>query len=73
MFSCDQCGHKVGQEKSLLEHIQAIHEGVKFHCPLCDSKFRDKSYIKKHIQSKHLGIRFPCPYCEYDGTSETVC
>ena len=71
MFDCEQCGTKYTQKSTLKNHIQSIHEGVKYACNQCDYQYTKQQHLKTHIQSKHEGVRYPCNQCNYQATEKS--
>ena len=52
-FSCDNCGKKFAYKQSLLRHVQAVHNGVKFQCDLCDASYSQVNNLKNHKKYNH--------------------
>ena len=50
---CEDCGVKFLQKESLVQHTQAVHEGVRYPCEICDKTFTTKSSVNKHKHRKH--------------------
>ena len=69
-FDCDNCDSKFRKRGNLMQHIQALHEGVKYACNQCDHQATTKSNLKTHIQSKHEGMKFSCNQCNYKATQQ---
>ena len=44
-FSCSQCGNQFTHKHGLRQHIQSIHEGVKYSCKQCDQLFTQQSTL----------------------------
>ena len=42
---CEDCGVKFLQKEVLVQHVQAIHKGVRYQCNLCDKTFTTKSSV----------------------------
>ena len=45
---------KVNFAGSLKEHVESIHEGVRYPCDQCDYKATQKGSLKRHKKSNHL-------------------
>lgn len=53
-FSCDVCGVKVKQKKSLCKHIESVHLKLgHVNCPDCQSRFKSVDAMRYHRISKH--------------------
>ena len=65
---CPHCGSTFATKISLRNHIQVVHEDVKFECPHCNYSNGRKSNLDLHIKTKHEGLTFPCPHCSYKAT-----
>ena len=55
-LNCQQCDYKASQQSHIRQHMQNVHEGLKYDCTSCDYKNRDKSNLKRHIANAHLGV-----------------
>ena len=53
MYSCDICGDKVMQKKSLTRHKKIVHYGVKYTCKQCSKEFTDKGTLAEHQRAVH--------------------
>ena len=51
---------------SLRQHIQCIHEGIKFKCELCDYEANEKKMLKTHVKVQHENFRFTCDQCSLE-------
>ena len=54
------------------QHIQSIHENVKYQCPQCDYKATLKSSLTKHIKSIHERVEYNWPQCNYKSNDKTT-
>ena len=54
-FVCEQnsCSYVASSKSSLNEHVQSIHEGVKYPCKFCHKVGSCKSNIRRHYKVKH--------------------
>jgi len=50
---CDECAYKTTRKRHLNEHIQSVHEGVRFNCKYCNHHSARNRDLKRHIQRKH--------------------
>ena len=59
---CAQCDAKFQYNYLLRQHVQAIHEGIKFQCPECKLFSREKNYSfpKKIDYTKKILTLFSC-------------
>ena len=64
-FPCAQCEYVSRSHQTLLDHINAIHLGVRFQCQLCDYTSKRKRDLLPHYKIKHVGVKFPCDQCDY--------
>ena len=63
-LKCQQCNYIGSCPSHLKQHMQYVHEGLKFDCANCDYKSGDKSNLKRHIEKNHLGITYTCELCK---------
>ena len=65
-----------------VNHIEAVHEQLKYHCPLCKYKEHNRSRFKKHIALKHnneISVKNPrattafCAVCELNAKNNDGC
>ena len=63
-----ECGicHKIICHKSLLRHIELVHERIKpFQCETCASSFAEKRRLQEHIAFNHEGkTLYMCDTCK---------
>jgi len=64
-FPCAQCEYVSRSHQTLLDHIKAIHLGVRFQCQFCDYTTKRKRDLQPHVKQKHEGAKFPCDKCDY--------
>ena len=64
-FKCFYCEKSYKAKRSLLEHIQNIHQDVKnFPCDFCGKRFTQKFAMLRHIKAKHsLNGPLKCTMC----------
>ena len=69
-FKCPQCDAELGQKFSIIniKHIEAVHEGIKYHYKFCDYKSTTKENLKVHTQAKHASTKFTCSMCDFQAT-----
>ena len=51
-----------------MNHIQSIHEGIKYVCNQCDYQATTQSNLTQHIEHKHEGVKYACKQCDYQGS-----
>ena len=56
-LKCSKCNYKATQKCHLQQHINAIHEGVKYPCDQCNYKASRKENLQRHIHSNHEGAK----------------
>ena len=63
---CAQCDAKFQYNYLLRQHVQAVHEGIKFQCPECGKEYNKRQTLNSHIKYVHEKVReFSCPFCSY--------
>ena len=55
-FYCDQCSFTSKNRTQLRDHIEAIHEGVRYTCQTCGHIAPSKAMLKRHIKLKHEAL-----------------
>ena len=53
--TCDICGHKAKNKRSIQIHKLTIHDGVKYSCKDCSKDYTSKEMLKQHTDIVHLG------------------
>jgi len=53
-FLCEHCEYKSPRRNNLTQHMESVHEGVRYPCDYCDYKATKKHYLKTHIRKKHV-------------------
>ena len=57
---CPYCEHQGTVKSSLKNHIDSVHDGIKFKCSQCEHQASQKSNLKIHIDSVHnIMISYP--------------
>ena len=69
---CSQCGKHYASQYGLRNHIEIVHEGVKYACNQCDYQASQQGNLKNHIQSKHENFKYPCNQCDYQGSKDAL-
>ena len=67
--------HLYSLEFGLKQHVQAIHEGVKYTCDQCGKQVTQKQSLKLHVQTLHIqsaheDTKFTCSQCDKQFTSK---
>ena len=68
--NCEMCGKSFTVKNSLLNHISAVHKGLKEHkCHLCNKAYGYKNILKAHIKNVHEQSdqpkkRYKCEKCD---------
>jgi len=61
---CKFCGYSAHAEKTLKDHIAAVHEKRKdVLCNECGEAFDIPLQLKKHIDKVHSSMMYICPQC----------
>ena len=58
---CPECGKVFSLKKNLREHIQSVHEGVKYACRHCDYQATQQGNLRTHIKKNHEDLT--CDLC----------
>ena len=53
---CAQCAYKATQKIKLQQHVQSVHNGVKYNSVQCDYKATRKQSLQQYVWSVHNGI-----------------
>ena len=61
---CSQCGKHYASQYGLRNHIEIVHEGVKYACDQCDFQATKQNNLSRHIQSIHEGVKYDCNQCD---------
>ena len=64
---CHGCSFTTVDKRTLKEHIESIHDGVRYPCDECEYQATRPSNLRKHKQVKHTTITFPCEMCSFKG------
>ncbi|KAL3273507.1 hypothetical protein HHI36_014947 [Cryptolaemus montrouzieri] len=68
---CNLCDYQTFYKHHLTDHMNRVHNGIKYKCTQCDYQAKRKDYIKEHIESVHLGIKHKCSHCDYQATKKS--
>jgi KRAB domain-containing zinc finger protein len=65
-FKCREpnCDKEYVTNQALLNHTQAVHEGVRWYCDQCSESFKRQGALASHIEDVHDMKRFQCDQCE---------
>ena len=66
---CEKCDFKTAIVKNLFNHVQSVHEGVRYSCQHCAFKATTKGNLTVHTRTKHEGRRYKCDQCDHSVTS----
>ena len=69
LAKCDKCDFKSAIVKNLFNHVQSVHEGIRYSCQQCGLTATTKGNLNIHIRTKHEGRRFKCDQCDHSVTS----
>ena len=53
------------EDNQVYNHIQSVHDGVKYPCTQCEYQASEKPNLYRHMNSIHHGINYPCSICDY--------
>ena len=68
--SCNFCHrifhgkHLSTRRRSLMNHIDSVHEGIRYNCDQCQHQSTTKNNLWKHVKSVHSGVTYDCNMCE---------
>jgi uncharacterized Zn-finger protein len=63
-FRCGECDKAFTLKCTLVEHIKAKHENIKYRCEHCDHVLNSKMALKTHMGTKHATIKpYACGDC----------
>ena len=77
-FYCDICSQQFCSQKSLMEHVQILHDNfdnklVKIKCDQCSSELLSSNRLKRHIKQYHSKItNSKCEHCDKKFRNTTV-
>ena len=60
---CHICAYKAKSKANMKEHIECVHEKIRFQCQVCEKEFSSKSKLKSHVKLSHLGELLECKEC----------
>jgi KRAB domain-containing zinc finger protein len=60
---CHICAYKAKSKANMKEHIECVHEKLRFQCQVCEKEFSSKSKLKSHVKLSHLGELLECKEC----------
>ena len=69
-FQCQLCDKRFKNNLTLKNHIESVHNGVKYTCEQCFKQFTDRGSLSKHIKNIHEGVRYECDQCGYKATQQ---
>ena len=52
-LKCNQCDYRATRRQSLKQHVESMHENVKFKCPNCDKAYSNKTHMLNHKKATH--------------------
>merc|ERR1712179_416945 len=64
-YKCEECEVTFKHKKSLIRHMRAFHEGVKYYCDQCDYQATRQEKLVTHKKSVHDGVIYICDKCSY--------
>ena len=64
-YECDLCESVLKTKRSLNDHMNYKHVGIKYPCDKCDFKAARKSNLRCHNLSKHSNEKLTCDQCSF--------
>ena len=50
---CQFCDYRPANRGNIKQHVENVHQGLKYECTHCEFKSGDKSNLKRHIEKNH--------------------
>jgi len=69
--SCEVCNRTFKSRQNLKQHIESVHQKVRYDCDQCDHRASTKSNLRCHKASQHEGIKYDCDECDYSATNKS--
>jgi len=69
--SCEACNRTFKSRQNLKQHIESVHQKVRYDCDQCDHRASTKSNLRCHKASQHEGIKYDCDLCDYSATNKS--
>ena len=60
---CTLCQKQYTTKIGLIQHVSAVHKGLRFSCDECDYKTTVEQYVQRHKLSQHRKLKHQCPQC----------
>ena len=70
LYPCDQCHYSAKSARTLRQHQQSRHEGIRYQCDQCTYAATKASDLKVHREARHEGVVFYCDICDYSGATK---
>ena len=70
IFACDKCDYKVTVKKTLQDHFDVKHNGIKPCCTFCDFQTTSPSLLRRHTKFIHKNgskCTLICDECSFEG------
>ena len=64
-FTCPQCGQSFRKKSYVKEHIERVHEQVKYICDQCDKVYSRRSHLRRHIEADHENKVKGCTFVSF--------
>ena len=64
-FFCDQCVFSTARKSHLKDHIEAVHEGVRYTCKICAHVANNKVQLRSHVNKNHRE-KHTCQMCGFN-------
>ena len=64
-FTCPQCGQSFRKKSYVKEHIERVHEQVKYICDQCDKIYSRRSHLRRHIEADHENKVKGCTFVSF--------
>ena len=52
-YNCEYCPKNFAHREGMMNHIRAIHEGIRFNCDVCGKSFTQSHNLKMHVKNSH--------------------
>ena len=59
LILCEQCSFQTNRLRNLKNHIDIVHEKIRFLCDRCDYEAVQRGDLRRHVAAKHDGTKYP--------------
>ena len=66
---CDSCDFRFKELSELQNHVERVHEGLRFACHFCDKDFFHRTKLQSHLIKVHRCWK--CDFCDVNFSTTT--